>query len=149
MLAPDGELPSDRFVVPPPPSPPGLRGRSAPACRRAPITGGRYRKSTLTENATSKCYYTSGGGQGCLPVRDAPASAPPPASPFRCSPPPVPAWLARPIGAGLQTSSNHRRTISKIDLDRKCPIQVLLYQRRGARVFVRPRSSAGRSRSRV
>src|SRR5438132_461445 len=29
MLAPDGELPSDRFVVPPPPSPPGLRGRSA------------------------------------------------------------------------------------------------------------------------
>jgi len=25
----------------------------------------------------------------------------------------------------LQTSSNHRRTISKIDLDRKCPIQVL------------------------
>src|SRR2546430_1165158 len=54
MLALDGELPSDRFVVPPPPSPPGLRGRSAPACRRAPITGGRYRKSTLTENAPYK-----------------------------------------------------------------------------------------------
>src|SRR2546425_4454567 len=56
MLAPDGELPSDRFVVPPPPSPPGLRGRSAPACRRAPITGGRYRKSTLTENAPYKSF---------------------------------------------------------------------------------------------
>src|SRR2546426_11994037 len=82
MLAPDGELPSDRFVVPPPPSPPGLRGRSAPACRRAPITGGRYRKSTLTENAPYKCYYTSGGEQGCLSVR-----APRPGGPGHGLPP--------------------------------------------------------------
>src|SRR5438128_12264224 len=65
MLAPDGELPSDRFVVPPPPSPPGLRGRSAPACRRAPITGGRYRKSTLTENAPYKSHFPT--LQFCLP----------------------------------------------------------------------------------